>query len=60
MNTPSTYLKMGQDMQSDKPSQLLVYQSRDLFRGDKVVVIVHAGRAYRLSITRSGKLILTA
>lgn len=36
------------------------YQSRDLFQGGKVVVIVHEGRAYSLRITQAGKLILTA
>lgn len=37
-----------------------VYQSRELFQGGKVIVIVHEGREYRLTITSSGKLILTA
>jgi hemin uptake protein HemP len=36
------------------------YQSRDLFQGGKVVVIVHEGREYQLRITQAGKLILTA
>lgn len=36
------------------------YQSRELFQGGKVIVIVHEGREYRLTITSSGKLILTA
>jgi hemin uptake protein HemP len=40
--------------------QPLTYQSRDLFQGGKVVLIVHEGREYRLSITNAGKLILTA
>ena len=40
--------------------QAPAYQSRDLFRGGKVVIIVHAGREYRLRVTRTGKLILTA
>ena len=38
----------------------LTYHSRDLFQGGKVVLIVHEGRQYRLSITNAGKLILTA
>ena len=37
-----------------------IYQSRDLFQGGKVVLIVHAGREYWLRITSAGKLILTA
>jgi len=37
-----------------------VYLSKELFQGDRVVHIVHEGRAYRLAITQSGKLILTA
>ena len=36
------------------------FQSRDLFQGGKVVLIVHAGREYWLRITSAGKLILTA
>lgn len=36
------------------------YQSRDLFQGGKVVLIVHEGREYWLRITQAGKLILTA
>jgi len=43
-----------------KGQQPLTYQSRDLFQGGKVVVIVHEGREYRLSITNAGKFILTA
>jgi len=37
-----------------------VYQSRDLFQGGRLVIIVHAGREYRLRTTQAGKLILTA
>jgi hemin uptake protein HemP len=37
-----------------------IYQSRDLFQGGKVVLIVHQGREYWLRITSAGKLILTA
>jgi hemin uptake protein HemP len=36
------------------------YQSQDLFKGGKVVLIVHQGREYWLRITSAGKLILTA
>jgi len=36
------------------------YHSNDLFRGGKVVLIVHQGREYWLRITSAGKLILTA
>jgi hemin uptake protein HemP len=36
------------------------YQSRELFQGGKVVLIVHEGREYWLRITSAGKLILTA
>jgi hemin uptake protein HemP len=43
---------------TDKPTP--VYQSRDLFQGGKVVLIVHEGREYWLRITSAGKLILTA
>jgi hemin uptake protein HemP len=37
-----------------------IYQSPDLFKGGKVVLIVHQGREYWLRITSAGKLILTA
>ena len=43
---------------SSKPPP--TYQSRDLFQGGKVVLIVHAGREYWLRITSAGTLILTA
>jgi hemin uptake protein HemP len=33
------------------------FQSRDLFQGGKVVLIVHQGREYWLRITSAGKLI---
>jgi hemin uptake protein HemP len=36
------------------------FQSRDLFQGGKVVLILHEGREYWLRITNAGKLILTA
>lgn len=35
------------------------YQSQQLFCGQQEVLIEHAGDAYRLRITRQGKLILT-
>ena len=44
--------------EKDKPTP--VYQSRDLFQGGKVLLIVHEGREYWLRITSAGKLILTA
>lgn len=52
-------------MKPEKPvpgadKQMPVYQSRDLFNGGKVVLIVHEGREYWLRITSAGKLILTA
>ncbi len=34
-------------------------QSRDLFCGERQIVIVHRGEEYRLRITKSEKLILT-
>ncbi len=33
--------------------------SRELFRGQREIVILHAGHEYRLRITRADKLILT-
>jgi hemin uptake protein HemP len=40
---------------SDPPRKI---DARDLFRGDREVVIQHAGAEYRLRLTRAGKLIL--
>jgi hemin uptake protein HemP len=44
--------------ETDRPAP--TYQSRDLFQGGKVVLIVHEGREYGLRITSAGKLILPA
>jgi hemin uptake protein HemP len=35
------------------------YDSQTLFHGGQEILIEHAGHAYRLRITRQGKLILT-
>jgi hemin uptake protein HemP len=40
------------------PSRLRL-SSRDLFRGQREIVILHAGNEYLLRITRADKLILT-
>jgi hemin uptake protein HemP len=40
------------------PAALREIDSRELMRGDREIVIRHGEEAYRLSITRSGKLIL--
>ena len=34
------------------------YASADLFQGARVIVITHAGEAYRLLLTRNNRLIL--
>jgi hemin uptake protein HemP len=34
------------------------YESQELFRGSRVVVIQHAGESYRLLLTRNNRLIL--
>jgi hemin uptake protein HemP len=34
------------------------YESQELFRGSKIVVIQHAGETYRLLLTRNNRLIL--
>ncbi len=34
--------------------------SRELLAGEQEIIIVHAGREYRLRVTSNGKLILTA
>ena len=43
----------------DGPSTRLRIPSRDLFRGERELVILHAGNEYVLRITRTDKLILT-
>jgi hemin uptake protein HemP len=40
------------------PRQIRSVQSADLFQGDREIRIEHAGDAYRLRITKTGKLIL--
>lgn len=44
-------------LNSDAPR---AFESHELFRGGREVVIRHEGRDYRLRRTRLGKLILTA
>jgi hemin uptake protein HemP len=36
-----------------------ILRSEELLRGDREIVIMHAGETYRLRITRNDKLILT-
>lgn len=45
---------------SPPPAQPTRLTTADLFRGQREVLIEHAGRVYRLRLTASGKLILTA
>ena len=40
------------------PASLREINSRDLMLGQREIVIRHGNEAYRLSVTRSGKLIL--
>ena len=40
------------------PSRVRV-TSREIFRGEREIVILHGGHEYRLRITRADKLILT-
>jgi len=49
---------MSQTSASPTPPIRLV--AAELFRHQREVVIEHAGRTYRLRLTASGKLILTA
>lgn len=42
------------------PVQPVRLNTVELFRGQREVLIEHAGRVYRLRLTASGKLILTA
>jgi len=45
--------------ESPRPSTRRAVASRDLFQGDRELVILHGDVEYRLRITRAGKLILT-
>lgn len=56
MNTP----KSPQEHRGKPVPPPPTYRSDALFKGGKVVVIVHEGREYSLRITQAGKLILTA
>ncbi|MGC3970295.1 MAG: hemin uptake protein HemP [Pirellulales bacterium] len=40
------------------PQALKLFRSEELFEGEKIVCIEHAGAIYRLQITARGKLIL--
>jgi hemin uptake protein HemP len=55
MNNPASL--PGDDRQLN-PRDLREVNSQDLMQGQKEIVIRHAGEAYRLSVTRAGKLIL--
>jgi hemin uptake protein HemP len=48
----------GHDAPVD-PSRTARISTSQLFRGERLVVIVHMGQEYRLQITKAGKLILT-
>lgn len=43
---------------SGSPENLPEYDTKTLFAGTREIVIHHAGSAYRMKITRQGKLIL--
>ncbi|MBO6919213.1 MAG: hemin uptake protein HemP [Rhizobiaceae bacterium] len=50
---------MVQNKAHNAPNTALVYQSDQLFQGQKEIIIQHEDASYRLRITRQGKLILT-
>ena len=58
--TDSKEPESDEHAQESDGKYLPIYQSGDLFKGGKVVLIVHQGREYWLRITSAGKLILTA
>ncbi|MBS0264623.1 MAG: hemin uptake protein HemP [Planctomycetes bacterium] len=41
------------------PAQPRLVRSEDLLQGQRELIILHEGAAYRLTVTRNGKLILT-
>jgi hemin uptake protein HemP len=45
--------------QAERAAPVRVLLSEDVLGGDRSVEIVHAGNRYRLSVTSTGKLILT-
>jgi hemin uptake protein HemP len=47
----------GEHTSTAEPA-LREYDTRTLFNGDREIVINHAGSAYRMKITKQGKLIL--
>ena len=59
-NTPNGHRSvLGQrQADSDMPSTRRI-TTKELFAGARELWIVHEGEAYRLTITRNGKLILT-
>lgn len=64
--TPDQRCEVLSDSQRPNPPQQAEHlvdrwrevDSRDLMQGDREIVIRHGTEAYRLSVTRSGKLIL--
>ena len=44
---------------TEQPLSAVVARSEELLRGGKELIILHQGAAYRLTVTRNGKLILT-
>jgi hemin uptake protein HemP len=52
--TETTSTPRSEEPQPEPPR----YESQDLFRGSRVVVIQHAGETYRLLLTRNNRLIL--
>lgn len=55
MNDPTP--KSDDDRPRNVPD-LREVNSQELMQGEREIVIRHAGEAYRLSVTRAGKLIL--
>ena len=51
-------ISMVQNKAHNAPNTALVYQSDQLFQGQKEIIIQHEDASYRLRITRQGKLIL--
>jgi hemin uptake protein HemP len=48
----------GESPHARPPQPLKLFRSEELFQGQRVVFIEHAGAVYRLQITSRGKLIL--
>ncbi|MEX2170629.1 MAG: hemin uptake protein HemP [Pirellulales bacterium] len=58
MNEPEKDASDAGHAHGETPAAIRVIPSEDLLRGERQVVILHHGEAYRLLVTRNDKLLL--